>query len=99
LTGCHRSAFQTARKAVIFSGGPASVPDEGSPRAPQAVFDPACRSSPSATASRRCAMQIGGKVEGGPTTANSAAPDVEILKNSRPLFEGFWTSARNTRSG
>ena len=26
-------------KGVIFSGGPASVTDDGSPRAPQAVFD------------------------------------------------------------
>ena len=26
-------------KGVIFSGGPASVTDENSPRAPQAVFD------------------------------------------------------------
>ena len=26
-------------KGVILSGGPASVVDEGSPRAPQAVFD------------------------------------------------------------
>ena len=32
-------AFQRIKpKGVIFSGGPASVPDEGSPRAPEAVF-------------------------------------------------------------
>ena len=26
-------------KAVILSGGPASVPDDGAPRAPQAIFE------------------------------------------------------------
>ena len=44
---CEIAPFQSAErafaelkpKAVILSGGPASVPDEGSPRAPQAIFD------------------------------------------------------------
>ena len=44
---CEVAPFQSAEaafdalkpKAVILSGGPASVPDEGSPRAPQAIFE------------------------------------------------------------
>ncbi|MCB1535418.1 MAG: GMP synthase (glutamine-hydrolyzing), partial [Rhodoblastus sp.] len=44
---CEIHPFQSAEKAfaelhpkaVILSGGPASVTDEGSPRAPQAIFD------------------------------------------------------------
>src|SRR6202051_2230114 len=43
---CEIAPFQNAArafaelrpKAVILSGGPASVPDEGSPRAPDAIF-------------------------------------------------------------
>ncbi len=34
-----RAFYEMKPKAVILSGGPASVPDEGSPRAPQAIFD------------------------------------------------------------
>jgi alpha/beta superfamily hydrolase len=41
-----------APKAVIFSGGPASVIDEGSPRPRKASSSWACRSWASATASR-----------------------------------------------
>jgi GMP synthase (glutamine-hydrolysing) len=41
-----------APKAVIFSGGPASVIDEGSPRPRRVCSSWACRSSASATASR-----------------------------------------------
>ena len=41
-----------APKAVIFSGGPASVFAEGAPMPPACVFDPACRSWASAMASR-----------------------------------------------
>jgi GMP synthase (glutamine-hydrolysing) len=52
-----------APKAIILSGGPASTLEGGSPRAPQRCFDAACRSWASATASRPCALQLGGKVE------------------------------------
>jgi GMP synthase (glutamine-hydrolysing) len=34
-----RAFAEMKPKAVILSGGPASVPDVGSPRAPQAIFD------------------------------------------------------------
>ena len=40
-------------KGVILSGGPASVVDADSPRIPQPILTPACRSSASATVSRR----------------------------------------------
>ena len=42
-------------KAAIFSGGPASVPEAGSPRAPAEIFGAGFPFSPSATASRPCA--------------------------------------------
>ena len=56
---CEIAPFQNAApafaelqpKAVILSGGPASVPDEGSPRAPRGDLRcRACRCSASATA-------------------------------------------------
>ena len=45
---CEIAPFQSAEKAfaelkpkaIILSGGPCSVTDEGSPRAPQAIFEP-----------------------------------------------------------
>ena len=49
---------------------------------------PACRSSASATASRPCAVQLGGKVEGGHHREFGRA-DVEILKPAA-LFDGVW---------
>ncbi|WP_421853388.1 glutamine-hydrolyzing GMP synthase [Oricola sp.] len=78
-----------APKAVIFSGGPASVPDEGSPRAPQAVFDSGVPILAICYGQQTLCHQLGGRVEGGHHREFGRA-DVEILKPS-PLFDGFWT--------
>ncbi|MBL0371809.1 glutamine-hydrolyzing GMP synthase [Rhizobium sp. KVB221] len=82
-------AFNRLRpKAIIFSGGPASVLDQGSPRAPQAVFDSGLPILAICYGQQTMATQLGGKVEGGHAREFGRA-DVEILKPS-PLFEGFW---------
>ena len=75
-------------KGVIFSGGPDSVTREGSPRAPQAVFDSGAPILAICYGQQTMCMQIGGNVEGGHHREFGRA-DVEILKSS-PLFEGFW---------
>ncbi|WP_322987903.1 glutamine-hydrolyzing GMP synthase [Hoeflea sp.] len=75
-------------KGVIFSGGPDSVTREGSPRAPQAVFDSGVPILAICYGQQTLCMQIGGNVEGGHHREFGRA-DVEILKPS-PLFEGFW---------
>jgi len=75
-------------KAVIFSGGPASVPDEGSPRAPQEVFEAGLPILGICYGQQTLCHQLGGKVEGGHHREFGAA-DVEIHKAS-PLFEGIW---------
>jgi GMP synthase (glutamine-hydrolysing) len=75
-------------KGVIFSGGPASVTDEGSPRAPQAVFDAGVPILAICYGQQTLCTQLGGKVEGG-HAAEFGRADVEILKAS-PLFRGFW---------
>ncbi|MCX5578929.1 glutamine-hydrolyzing GMP synthase [Kaistia terrae] len=75
-------------KGVIFSGGPASVTDVGSPRAPQAVFDSGVPILAICYGQQTLALQQGGEVEGG-HAAEFGRAEVEILEAS-PLFEGFW---------
>jgi len=93
---CEIIPFQSAEegfkrlnpKAVIFSGGPASVMDEGSPRAPQTVFDSGVPILAICYGQQTLCHQLGGTVEGGHHREFGRA-DVEIKKAS-PLFEGFW---------
>ena len=93
---CEIVPFQSAQegferlkpKAIIFSGGPASVPDEGSPRAPQSVIDSGLPILAICYGQQTLCHQLGGTVEGGHHREFGRA-EVEILKPS-PLFEGFW---------
>ncbi|MEX0345403.1 MAG: glutamine-hydrolyzing GMP synthase [Rhizobiaceae bacterium] len=93
---CEIVPFQSAEegfvrldpKAVIFSGGPASVPESGSPRAPQAVIDSHVPILAICYGQQTLCHQLGGAVEGGHHREFGRA-DVEILKPS-PLFEGLW---------
>ena len=97
---CEIIPFQSAEeafhrmkpKAVIFSGGPASVLDEGSPRAPEVVFDSGLPILGICYGQQTLATQLGGTVEGGHAREFGRA-DVEILKES-PLFDGFWEVGR-----
>jgi GMP synthase (glutamine-hydrolysing) len=67
-------AFHRMRpKAIIFSGGPASVLDPGSPRAPQIAFDSGLPILASATASRRWRPSSAARWRAA-MPANSAAP-------------------------
>ncbi len=75
-------------KGVIFSGGPASVVAEGSPRAPQAVFDAGVPVLGICYGQQTLAAQLGGTVESG-HAAEFGRADVEIKAPSR-LFEGLW---------
>ena len=77
-----------APKAIIFSGGPASVIEGESPRAPQQAFDLGVPILAICYGQQTMAVQLGGKVEGGHAREFGRA-DVEIKKPS-PLFEGVW---------
>ena len=77
-----------APKGVIFSGGPASVITEGSPRAPEAIFASGVPILAICYGQQTLCLQLGGNVEGG-HAAEFGRADVQILKSS-PLFEGFW---------
>jgi GMP synthase (glutamine-hydrolysing) len=82
-------AFQRIKpKGVIFSGGPASVPDEGSPRAPQEIFSTGLPVLGICYGQQTMAQQLGGKVESG-HAAEFGRADVRIVTPSA-LFEGIW---------
>jgi GMP synthase (glutamine-hydrolysing) len=94
---CEIAPFQSAEaafrrlepKAVILSGGPASVPDEGSPRAPNIVFQSGVPVLGICYGQMTMAAQLGGKVESGHHREFGRA-EVEALADS-PLFAGCWT--------
>ncbi|MFO1033794.1 MAG: glutamine-hydrolyzing GMP synthase [Hyphomicrobiales bacterium] len=82
-------AFHTMKpRAVILSGGPDSVTREGSPRAPQVVFDSKLPILSICYGQQTTAVQLGGRVEGG-HAAEFGRADIEIKEKSA-LFEGLW---------
>ncbi|MGF1650986.1 MAG: glutamine-hydrolyzing GMP synthase [Hyphomicrobiaceae bacterium] len=93
---CEIAPFQTAEaafqklapKAVILSGGPASVPDAGSPRAPSVVLESGLPVLAICYGQQTLCHQLGGIVESGHHREFGRA-DVTILKAS-PLFDGIW---------
>ena len=93
---CEIAPFQSAEaafrelapKAVILSGGPASVTQEGSPRAPQAIFDSGLPILSICYGQQTTAVQLGGAVEGG-HAAEFGRADIEIVEPSA-LFDGVW---------
>jgi GMP synthase (glutamine-hydrolysing) len=74
-------------KAIILSGGPASVMDEGAPRAPDKVFAMGVPVLGICYGEMAMAEQLGGKVEGGHHREFGRA-DIHIEKNS-PLLAGL----------
>ena len=80
-------------KAVILSGGPESVHEAGSPRAPQPIFDFGVPVLGICYGQMTMAAQLGGEVEGG-HHRDSAAP----MSRSRPQARcsnppGRWASS------
>ena len=102
---CEIAPFQSAErafaemkpKAVILSGGPASVPDAGSPRAPQAIFASGVPVLGICYGQMTMAEQLGGVVESGHSREFGRA-EVEVGATS-PLIEGVWRPASGTSSG
>ncbi len=86
-----KSAAAFARlkpKAVILSGGPDSVTRNGSPRAPQDVFEAGIPVLSICYGQQTTAVQLGGVVEGG-HAAEFGRADIVIHETSA-LFEGLW---------
>jgi len=82
-------AFRTMRpRAVILSGGPASVLDGDAPRAPDEIFASGVPVLGICYGEQTMAQQLGGTVEAGHHREFGRA-EVEILEDT-PLFEGVW---------
>jgi GMP synthase (glutamine-hydrolysing) len=94
---CEIVPFQSAEegfhrlqpKAVILSGSPASTVDEGSPRAPQIIFDSGLPVFGICYGQQTMCMQLGGKVESGHHREFGRA-FLEVDEDSK-LFEGLWS--------
>ncbi|MBX3529116.1 MAG: glutamine-hydrolyzing GMP synthase [Rhizobiaceae bacterium] len=87
--GSAAQAFARMRpKGVIFSGGPASVLDDGSPRAPAEIVAADVPILAICYGQQTLVTQLGGQVEGGHAREFGRA-DVTIHEPSR-LYEGVW---------
>src|ERR1700747_1882689 len=87
-------AFREMRpKAVILSGGPASVHERGSPRAPQIIFESGVPVLGICYGQMTMAAQLGGEIEGGHHREFGRA-DVEV-KGASCLFEQTWKVGEN----
>ena len=83
------AAFREMKpKAVILSGGPESVHEEGSPRAPQLIFESGVPVLGICYGQMTMAHQLGGEVEGGHHREFGRA-DVEV-KGASQLFDATW---------
>src|SRR6187401_538295 len=83
------AAFREMKpKAVILSGGPESVHEAGSPRAPQLIFDSGVPVLGICYGQMTMAAQLGGEVEGGHHREFGRA-DVEV-KAASNLFDSTW---------
>jgi len=81
------AALAARPQAIILSGGPASVMDEGAPRAAQALFEQGVPVLGICYGEMAMAQQLGGKVEGGHAREFGRA-DIIIAKES-PLLAGL----------
>jgi GMP synthase (glutamine-hydrolysing) len=83
------SAFENLKpQAVILSGGPASVTEEKSPRAPEAIFNSGIPILGICYGQQTMAEQLGGKVESGHHREFGRA--LLSVQTESPLFEGVW---------
>ncbi len=93
---CEIAPFQSAEKvfdaikpgAVILSGGPASVTEAGSPRAPKKILESGLPILAICYGQQTIAAQMGGAVEGG-HHAEFGRAEVEVIEDSA-LFDGLW---------
>src|SRR6202166_5307170 len=97
---CEIAPFQKAReafaamkpRAVILSGGPASVLDRDAPLPPPELYGAGLPVLGICYGEQAMAHQLGGKVEGGHHREFGRA-EVEVSADS-PLFEGVWVKGQ-----
>ncbi len=79
-------------KAIILSGGPASLTEQTTPRAPQWVFEAGKPLLGICYGEQAIAAQLGGEVEGGHNREFGRA-EIEVKENS-PFFDGVWEKGK-----
>ncbi|AHE56915.1 glutamine-hydrolyzing GMP synthase [Sphingomonas sanxanigenens] len=77
-------------RGIILSGGPASVTDEGSPRAPQALFEAGLPILGICYGQQVMCEQLGGKVVGGMGEGEFGRAFLRVDDRSA-LFDGLWS--------
>jgi len=79
---------------IILSGSPASVPDEGSPRAPQMLFDAGVPILGICYGQQVMSHQLGGEVRPGHDTGEVGEFGCAFLTVTKPcaLFDGLWNT-------
>jgi GMP synthase (glutamine-hydrolysing) len=83
------AALAAARpKAIILSGGPASVHETGTPQAPQAIFTAGVPVLGICYGEQAMVAALGGQVEGGHSREFGRA-ELQIIDET-PLFDGVW---------
>ena len=88
--GSAEAAFaRLAPKGIILSGGPASVEDIGSPRAPAALFDAGLPVLGICYGQQTMCEQLGGKVVASSDGGEFGRAFIEVTAPSR-LFDGLW---------
>ncbi len=80
-------------KGIILSGSPAGVPEEGSPRSPQIVFDSGLPILGICYGQQVMTHQLGGEVRPGHETGEGGEFGRAFLTVTRPcaLFDGLWS--------
>ncbi len=90
------AAFERMKpKGIILSGGPASVCDEGSPRAPQCLFDSGLPILGICYGQQTMMAQLGGKVERGGAGGGEFGRAFIEVSQSCSLFDGLWAKGEN----
>ncbi len=87
------AAFDRMRpKGIILSGSPASVPDDGSPRAPQKLFEAGVPILGICYGQQVMSHQLGGEVRPGHETGEGGEFGRAFLTVTEPcvLFDGLW---------
>ncbi len=77
-------------KGIILSGGPSSVHEVNSPRAPQGIFDLGVPILGICYGQQTLCVQLGGKVAGGKNGHGEFGQAHITIQHACPLFEGIW---------
>ncbi len=82
-------------RGIILSGGPASVTEDGSPRAPQCVFDSGLPILGICYGQQTMMAQLGGRVESGGAAGGEFGRANIDVQSPCALFDGIWATGES----